>query len=66
MYLDANNLYGWVMSQALPMSNFKWLTYKEMKDLHVMMIPDDSSRVYILIVIWVSIISTISKFMYIS
>ena len=66
MYLDANNLYGWVMSQALPMSNFKWLTDKEMKDLHVMMIPDDSSRVYILIVIWVSIISTISKFMYIS
>ena len=48
MYLDANNLYGWVMSQALPMSNFKWLTDKEMKDLYVMMIPDDSSRVYIL------------------
>ena len=36
------------MSQALPMSNFKWLTDKEMKDLYVMMIPDDSSRVYIL------------------
>ena len=48
MYLDANNLYGWVMSQALPMPNFKWLTDKEMKDLDVIMIPDDSSRVYIL------------------
>ena len=23
MYLDANNLYGWVMSQPLPTSNFK-------------------------------------------
>ena len=30
MYLDANNLYGWVMSQPLPTSNFKWLTDEEM------------------------------------
>ena len=25
MYLDANNLYGWVMSQKLPVDNFKWI-----------------------------------------
>ena len=31
MYLDANNLYGWVMSQLLPSSNFKWLRDKEIK-----------------------------------
>ena len=37
------------MSQLLPMSNFKWFTDKEMKDLDVMMIPDDSSRRYILV-----------------
>ena len=25
MYLDANNLYGWVMSQKLPVNGFKWV-----------------------------------------
>lgn len=25
LYLDANNLYGWSMSQALPYANFEWL-----------------------------------------
>ena len=24
LYLDANNLYGWAMSQKLPTGNFKW------------------------------------------
>ena len=48
MYLDANNLYGLVMSQTLPTSNFKWITDEEMEELDVMMIPDDSSRGYIL------------------
>ena len=26
MYLDANNLYGWAMSQYLLTGNFKWMT----------------------------------------
>ena len=25
MYLDANNLYGWGMSQKLPVNGFKWI-----------------------------------------
>ena len=24
MYLDANNLYGWAISQKLPVDGFKW------------------------------------------
>ena len=25
MYLEGNNLYGWAMSQKLPINGFKWL-----------------------------------------
>ena len=25
LYLDANNQYGWVMSQKLPVNGFKWI-----------------------------------------
>ena len=25
MYVDANNLYGWTMSQKLPVDGFKWV-----------------------------------------
>jgi hypothetical protein len=30
-YLDANNLYGWAMSQALPIDGFRWLEKEEFK-----------------------------------
>ena len=48
IYLDANNLYGWTMSQPLFTSNFKWLPDKDMEELEIMMIPNVSSRRYIL------------------
>ena len=33
MYLDANNLYGWAMSQYLPTGNFKCMTDKEISKI---------------------------------
>ena len=48
LYLDANNLYGWAMSQALPEGNFAWLTDGEIANLDVTTIPDDGEEGYIL------------------
>ena len=33
LYLDANNLYGWAMSQPLPVGNFRWLDDEELHKL---------------------------------
>ena len=35
MYLDANNLYGWGMSQYLPMGNFKWMSEREIEKINL-------------------------------
>ena len=32
-YLDANNLYGWAMSQKLPVNGFKWIKQKNYQNL---------------------------------
>lgn len=29
MYLDANNLYEWALSQMLPVSDYKWMDAQE-------------------------------------
>ena len=33
MFLDANNLHSWTMSQYLPYSGFKWLIWEEIDRL---------------------------------
>ena len=35
IYLDANNLYGWAMSQYLPTRNFRWLSLEEINNLDI-------------------------------
>ena len=32
LYLDANSLYAWAMSQPLPLNNFKWMTENELSN----------------------------------
>lgn len=46
MYLDANNLYGWAMSQSMPYANFKWI--EDVDSIDVMKISDDSETGLIL------------------
>lgn len=48
MYLDANNFYGWAMSQPLPTGEFDWLTEEEISNLDITQISDDSEEGYIL------------------
>ena len=48
MYLDANNLYGWAMSQYLPTGNFKWMTDKEISKTNLRKYELDSKEGLIL------------------
>ena len=47
-YLDANNFYGWPMSQYLPYIGFKWLNQKEISGFCLNSISENSSIGYIL------------------
>jgi len=45
---DANNLYGYAMSQPLPTRNFKFLTDDEINHINILNVPDDHPAGYIL------------------
>ena len=47
MYLDANNLYGWAMSQYLPTGGFRWMTQKQINKINLTMYEEDSEKGFI-------------------
>ena len=44
MYLDANNLYGWAMSQYLPTGGFRWMTEKQFNNIDLAKYKEDSDK----------------------
>ena len=48
-YLDANNVYGWAMSQKLPVNNFKWVEdTSKINEEFIKNYNDNSNKGYIL------------------
>ena len=51
MHLDANNLYGWGMSQKLPVNGFKWIKkLKKFDEDFIKTYDENSNKGYILYV----------------
>ena len=48
MYLDANNLYGWAMSQYLPTGGFRWMTEKQIDKIDLAKYKEDTNKGIIL------------------
>ena len=48
MYLDANNLYGWAISQYLPTGKFRWMIDKELQKIDLGRYKADSKKGLIL------------------
>ena len=48
MYLDANNLYGWAMSQYLPTGGFRWMTKQQIDKINLAKYKEDSEKGLIL------------------
>ena len=48
MYFDANNLYGWAMTQYLPYGGFKWMSEEEIDGFDFDLVECDSDEGYIL------------------
>ena len=47
-YLDANNLYGWAMSQYLPTGGFRWMSEKQINNLDLAKYKENSKKGLIL------------------
>ena len=47
-YLDANNLYGWAVSQCLPTGSFRWMTEKEISKINLAVYKEGSMKGLIL------------------
>ena len=48
MYFDANNLYGWAMTQYLPYGGFEWMTEEKNNKFFLSSVKEDSPEGYIL------------------
>ena len=48
MYLDANNLYGWAMSQYLPTGSFRWMTEKQIDKIDLTKYNENNTKGLIL------------------
>ena len=46
-YLDANNLYGWAMSQKLPVNGFKWIENNEINEEFIKNYEESNDKAYI-------------------
>ena len=47
-YWDVNNLYGWTMSQYLPYDNFEWMSEKEINEIDLNLVSENSEIGYML------------------
>ena len=48
LYVDANNLYGWAMSQCLPQSHFEWLSREEIDALDIASLDPEGAMGYVM------------------
>jgi len=48
IYWDANKLYGWAMSQYLPIGGFHWLDQEDISSFNLENIKDDDDVGYVL------------------